>query len=545
MKQGIIRILTFLFIVSLTLAGLSSCNHSFSTASDRWDINFNKDKIAFKNNFLKQEHKTVSNRKRPNILLIVADDLGKAEVSAYGLRNLKTPNIDKIAEEGVLFTDCYVTSPLCSPSRAGILTGRYPTRFGFETQLMEYYPKNKLVYSVGKNIIKTDFNVLDTDPVYPPKKEILKQGIPPSEINIAEFLKTRNYNTAWIGKWHNGSSPELIPGNRGFDYCFGFYGGFTLYTEKHDTPGVVNHIQDIFTSKYQWKIGRKGTSAIRRNDTIIDEKRYLTDAILDEAIGYMKANKNKENPFFMYLSFNAPHVPFQAPQAYYDMHSDTKDENKRVYYAMISALDDAIGKLMKQIELMGLDENTLIFFISDNGAAAYTGATDNLPYKGGKSTWFEGGLNIPFMMKWKGHIPEGEVYEKPVSSLDIFMTIAKATNLALPKDRVYDGVNLVPYVNRVDKKDPHDVLFWRADHLYAMRTKNWKFLMSKRDNWVELYNISRDKYELHDLNLERSDTLKNMLREFNQWEKQLSDPLWPRLIDVKFEIDGKTYLFPS
>jgi arylsulfatase A-like enzyme len=200
---------------------------------------------------------------------------------------------------------------------------------------------------------------------------------------------------------------------------------------------------------------------------------------------------------------------------------------------------------MDEINEMGLDENTLVIFISDNGAATYTGATDNFPYKGGKMNWFEGGINVPFMVKWKGHIPEGVVYEKPVSSMDIFATIVKVTDLKLPADRVYDGVNFLPYINDQEKGYPHDALYWRADYLYAMRNKDWKFLMSTRDHWAELYHISEDKYEHFDLKESYNDTLKSMLKDFNLWQKGLSDPMWPRLIDVEFVIDGKTYLFPS
>lgn len=523
-----------------------ACNYPFKTASEEWKITFPKEKIAFKKEFLKRTTESISKSNRPNIVMIIVDDLGKAEVSAYGSKHMQTPNMDKIAEQGVLFTDCYVTSPICSPSRAAILTGRYPNRFGFETQLMEYYPKNTMEYNIGKRFVNADRNILDTEPIYPSKTDIEKQGIPPSEFTIAELLKTKNYHTAYIGKWHVGYSPEHIPNNRGFDYQYGFYGAFARYIEKKNSPGFVTYIQDVFTSKYQWKQGkRKGTSAIRRNDVEINEDRYLTDAFLTEAVNYMSDYKDKKDPFFLCVAFNAPHVPFQAPQKYYDMHNDTKDENKRVYYAMIHALDDAIGKLMHEISAMGLDENTLVFFISDNGAATYTGATDNFPYKGGKMNWFEGGINVPFMVKWKGHIPEGIVYDKPVSSMDMFGTIAQLTDLQLPDDRVYDGVDLMPFINDTEKGFPRESLYWRADYLYVMRNKDFKFLMSKRDNWAELYHISKDKYEHFDLNKTSSDTLKAMLKDYNRWQEGLSEPMWPRLIDVKFEIDGKTYLFPS
>lgn len=545
MDHGHIYFKRIILIALAAFLIVGACTYPFTTASRKWKITYNKDKIAFKQRFLTGQQDTTDSVRRPNIVIIVVDDLGKSEVSAYGSQTMKTPNIDKLAKEGVLFSNCYVTSPVCSPSRAAILTGRYPTRYGFETQPMEFYPNNMLVYASGKYLINTSDYVMNTKPHYPAEWQIQKQGVPPSEINLAELLKTKNYNTACIGKWHLGFSKDHIPNARGFDYQFGFYGAFSLYSKKRNSPNMVNNIQDIYSSKYEWKNGRKGTSAIRRNNKVVKEDRYLTDAFLDEALEYMAVNKNKKNPFFLYLAFNAPHVPFQAPRSYYEMHADTKDKNKRVYYAMIHALDDAIGSLMNNIKLMGLDENTLVFFISDNGGATYTGATTNYPYKGGKMTWFEGGVNIPFIMRWKNHLPEGMVYEKPVSSMDIFKTSVDVAGINLPGDRVYDGVNLIPFVAGTDDGYPHEAIYWRADHIYAMRNKDWKFLMSIRDNWAELYNISRDKYEHFDLDKQDNDTLQLMLKQFNVWQKGLKPPLWPRLMDVKFVIDGKTYLFPS
>lgn len=375
----------------------------------------------------------------------MVDDLGKYEISAYGSETKNTPHIDQLCQEGVRFSDCYVNAPVCAPSRAGLMTGRYPVRYGFETQPMEVYPNNLAVYLAGKYLVNTGDFVMDVDPKFPPEWEIIKQGVPPSEITLAELLKMRGYTTGCIGKWHLGSADELVPNSRGFDYQYGFYGAFSLYSEKQHSPNYVHYVPDAFSAKHQWKMGRKETSAVLRNGKKIREERYLTFAIRDEAVEFMA--RNKEHPFFLYLAFNAPHVPFQAPRAYYEMHADTEDENKRVYYSMIHALDDAIGDLMQKMELLGLEENTLIYLISDNGGASYTKATDNGPYKGGKLTMFEGGVNVPFVMKWKGSLPEGMVYPNPVSSLDIFATSAAVAECPLPGDRVYDGVNLIPYLN--------------------------------------------------------------------------------------------------
>lgn len=534
--------LLFYFFILLIAA---SCTYPFTTATYKWKIKWDKSKLEYKDEFQAKKLPEYSEGKPPNIVFIVIDDLGKSEVSAYGSTTMKTPNIDQLASEGVLFADCYVSSPVCAPSRAGMMSGRYPTRYGFETQPMEIYPNNMAVYALGKYMINTGDFVMDEKPKFPPEWEIQKQGLPPTEFTLAEILKMRNYNTACIGKWHLGFSEELIPNSRGFDYQYGFYGAFTLYSEKRDDPNMVNHVQSSFSAKHQWKMGRKETSAILRNNKVIKENRYLTFAIMDEGIEFIAREKDKEDPFFLYLAFNAAHVPFQAPRVYYELESNEPDENKRVYHAMIHALDDAIGTFMLKLKQLGLEENTIIYLISDNGGASYTKATTNAPYKGGKLTMFEGGVNVPFIMKWKGKIPEGVIYENPVSSMDIFMTSVEAAECELPDDRVYDGINLVPFINNEVDSIPHDVFYWKSDHIQAMRKGNWKFLLSTRDKWMELYNISTDKYEHYDLNEVDSDTLIKLRQEFDIWEKDLHKPLWPRLMDHKFTIDGKEYLFPA
>ena len=534
-----------LIIVLFITGFVSACTFPFTTATYKWKIKWDKGKLEFKERFLSQKLPEYSKGKPPNIIFIVADDLGKFEISAFGSETMKTPSIDKLAAEGVLFTDCYSSSPVCGPSRAGLMSGRYQNRFGFETQPMEVYPNNLLVYTIGRYMANTGDFVMDVKPKFPPEWQMEKQGLPPTEFTLAEILKMRNYHTACIGKWHLGYAKDLVPNNRGFDYQYGFYGAFSLYSKKRNSPNMVNFAPNSFSYKVQWKTGRKETSAIRRNNKLIKEERYLTYAILDEGIEFIARHKNDKDPFFLYLAFNAPHVPFQAPRVYYELESDEPDELKRIYHAMIHVLDDAIGVLMDKLNKLGLEENTMIFFISDNGGASYTGATDNGPYKGGKLTEFEGGVNVPFIMKWKGHIPEGLVYDKPVSSMDIYMTSAKVAECPLPDDRIYDGVNLVPYLNNEKTGWPHEVFYWKADHIQAMRNKNWKFLMSTRDNWIELYNISKDKYEQYDVYGEKPDTLEQMLRQYDEWKMKLHPPLWPRLMDHKFTIDGKEYLFPA
>jgi arylsulfatase A-like enzyme len=537
MHKSLFIVLMFLVII------LGGCVFPFTTYSYKWDIKYDKNKLTYKKNFLQKELPPYSGDRPPNILLIVMDDLGKSEISCYGSTTVKTPHIDRIASEGIRFTDCYVTAPVCAPSRAGLLTGRYNERYGFETQPMEIYPNNLPSYWIGKYMINTGEFSLDAKPRFPPEWQIQKQGLLPTEINLAEFLKMRNYSTACIGKWHLGFSKDQIPNNCGFDYQYGFYGAFSLYSEKRNDPDMVNYIQDSFSAKHQWKMGRKETSAIRRNDKIIKERRYLTDAIKEEAISYMAIHKKE--PFFLYVAFNAVHVPFQAPRDYYEMYDSVRDENKRVYYAMVSALDDAIGEMMEKLKALNLENNTIIYLLSDNGGAAYTKATDNKPYKGGKLTMFEGGVNVPFLIKWKGTLPEGKVYKNPVSSMDIFMTSAKLAECKLPDERVYDGTDLMPYLKGSKEGIPHDNFYWKADHIHAMRMGDWKYLQSIRDGWIELYNLREDRYEQIDLHTIKPDELIKLQEIFNKWSKELMPPLWPRIMDYKIIINGKEYLFPA
>jgi len=535
-----LRLVIGLMFVAIVVGG---CVFPFTTASYKWNIKYDKNKLAFKKQFLLGKLPPYTGARPPNVLLIVVDDLGKSEISCYGSTTVKTPHMDELAAEGIRFTDCYVTAPVCAPSRASLLTGRYNERYGFETQTMEMYPNNLPSYWLGKYMINTGEFVLDEKPRFPPEWQMQKQGLLPTEINLAEFLKMRSYSTACIGKWHLGYSKDHIPNNRGFDYQYGFYGAFSLYSEKRKDPGMVNYIQDSFSAKHQWNMGRKETSAIRRNDRVIREKRYLTDAIKEEAISYMAIHKKE--PFFLYVAFNAVHVPFQAPRDYYELYDTVKDENKRVYYAMVSALDDAIGEMMEKLRLLGLEDNTIVYLVSDNGGAVYTKATDNKPYKGGKLTMFEGGVNVPFIMKWKGKLPAGSLYEHPVSSMDIFMTSVKLAECRLPDDRVYDGADLMPYLTGGNAGLPHDQFYWKADHIRAMRMGDWKFLQSTRDGWIELYNLKEDRYERIDLHAVSPEELARLKEVFELWNKDLVPPLWPRLMDYKIIINGKEYLFPA
>ena len=478
-----------------------------------------------------------TNHAKPNVIILLADDLGKYDISLYGGKAALTPTIDSLAASGVTFTDGYVSAPICSPSRAGLLTGRYQQRFGHELQPGDRYPKNNLEYLAVKYILNTNDWHPNPKITYPSAKSIASQGLPQSEITFADLAKKQGYATGIIGKWHLGHTKGFTPLERGFDYHYGFYQAFSLFAHE-DNPDIINHHHSDFTDKMIWGNGRVGTGRIRRDTTIIDEKAFLTEKFAEEATAFI--DKNKKKPFLLYLPFNAPHTPFQVRKKYYDRFAHIKDENKRVYYAMISALDDAIAHIWKKVKDEGLEENTLIVFASDNGGATYTHATTNAPLKGGKFSHFEGGINVPFALSWKGKIKAHAVYNQPVSTLDIFSTIASVIGTKLPSDRTYDGVDLVSKVNK--NEEAHKALFWRSGDAKAIRSGDWKLVVSAKNQQQWLYNLQKDKAESTDVSAQNPTKVKELTLALEQWEKGLVKPLWPSLMHYQFDLDNEKYL---
>ena len=531
--------------IPLLVLGLGVLLVSCSITRVKWRIKTDKHMADGKSAYLDAPIAIAKPERQPNIIVLLADDLGKYEVSAYGADHISTPNIDQIGAEGVIFQEGYVTAPTCAPSRAGIMTGRVQNRYGFETQIMEHYPTNWVEYISGRWIVDTGEFVVKAKPSFPSEWQAHKQGVPPTEITLAEILKKYGYATGLIGKWHLGVSRNQVPLERGFDYQFGFNGAFSLYTPERNWPHVINHEHKAFSAQHQWNMGRREEAAILDNGKVVREEEYLTFAFRDRMKTYIR--EHKEEPFFLYAAFSAPHVPFQAPVEYYCKYAYVEDDNKRVYYSMISALDDAIGEIHQTIKDAGIEEDTLIFLLSDNGGASYTHATDNGPLKGGKLTQFEGGINVPFMVKWKGKIPAGTRYEHPVSSTDIFATSVAAAGGVLPSDREYDGVDLIPYVTGSNEGQPHERLFWRADHIWAIRDGKYKLILSTRDGWAELHDLEVDKSEQINLREQMPELFEKLREEHQQWQKDNlhKKPMWPRIMDKRFVLDGQEYLFPA
>jgi len=439
---------------------------------------------------------------KPNVVVILADDLGYCDTELYGCTTIPTPNLKRIAADGVTFTDGYVTNPVCSPSRAGLLTGCYQHRFGFE-------------YNTGP--IKRDHE--------------MALGLTPGEVTLADSMKKAGYVTGMVGKWHLGTREQFHPVRRGFDEFFGFTFGGTDYIDP-TRPDV--RVIPKSRKNNKWK-GRHPWSPIMRGTKVVEEEDYLTDAFSREAVSFI--NRHKKDPFFLYVPYNAPHTPLQATLTYYDRFPHIKDERKRIYAAMVSAMDDGIGTILDALEANGIEDNTMVFFLSDNGCALYTGACSNDPLRLGKLTQFDGGVRVPFCVKWPGRIPAGKTYTHPVSSLDIFPTALAPSNGTLPKDRPRDGVDLVPYLNGSRKDRPHDALFWRNGPNWAARQGDWKLFAGGGHYW--LYDLSKDKGEMENVADKRPEIVSRIHAAYAEWNGQMIDPIWPARGIHPFKVDGK------
>lgn len=473
-----------------------------------------------------------------NVVYIIADDLGKHDLSIYGNPWIQTSNIDKLAQEGVMFTDGYVTASVCSPSRAGLITGRYQQRFGYHLQPHQRYAKNKFEWWFFRNLINTSYMTPTDYQRSPDKNAVQSFGLPQSELALSELFKAAGYATAWIGKWHLGYHEGQLPKDFGFDYRYGCLEAYTLFADPKD-PDIVNAKIKEFTDKVIWKGGRKGHCAIKENEVLVDEKEYLTYAFGRKAKQFIDEHKNE--PFFLYLPITAPHTPYQAPKAIYDSLGHIKKHSTRVYYSMIIALDEMVGDLYKHLEKNGLLENTLIIFTSDNGAALYSETVTNAPLSGGKMTLFEGGLNVPLIMYKKDDFPEKKVISHPVNLLDVFATLIEIANLTLPEDRTYDGISLLPWIKGQPKNAPHDFLYWLSDYNYAIRNAHYKLIINERDKTIQLFDLRNDRSESKDIKADKDEIRKILNEALMTWIQEMPPMRWPRIMDYQVEINGELY----
>jgi arylsulfatase A-like enzyme len=422
-------------------------------------------------------------------LLIVSDDLGYADIGLYGSGDIPTPNIDRLGREGIRFTDAYVSAPYCSPSRAGLMTGRYQQRFGHE------------------------FNP-DGSPDY---------GLPTTEKTIADRLKAAGYHTALFGKWHLGSADRLHPMHRGFDQFFGFLGADHSYF-KADGIDVGTDMPDPVLD---------GTERV-------SSMAYLTDALGDRAVDYIE--RHASEPFFLYLAFNAAHTPMEAPEKYLARFPDIADPQRRTYAAMVSAMDDAIGSTLTALRRRKLEEKTLVIFLNDNGGPTMPTTTvngsSNAPLRGSKRQTWEGGIRVAFVMSWKGHLAARRVEHRPVIQLDVLPTVLAAAGVPADPSEL-DGVDLLPFLTGAAPGPPHDALYWRFGGMMAIRKGDWKLVKTRDGPLVDvdpsalrdlsgagLFNLAEDIGETRDRAADLPDKVKELGDLWQQWNRQLSRPSW-------------------
>ena len=482
--------------------------------------------------------------KRPlNVVLLVADDLGMSDVSMYGDTKVRTPGIDRIAKEGVAFTQGYVTAPICSPSRAALLTGRYQQRFGYEGLAHERYARGALEYFVYKNFLARGDWVLKR-PVEPSEADVQRQGLPRAEVTLAEVLRRHGYATGAFGKWHLGWTEETVPHHRGFQQTYGFYEGYTLYQSDLKSPDVVTlHADRDFSDPFIWSKARTGTAAIRRNGVEVDAPGFLMDRLVDEALGFIDANK--QQPFFVYLPFLAPHTPYQVKKSDYDALAQVKNEKERVYRALVKSLDDSVKRVLDGLDERGLAQDTLVVFLSDNGGVLYTDAVTNAPYQAGKLSHFEGGVRVPFALRLPGRVPAGTMFDAPVSSLDVFSTVLAAVGAEAPGDREYDGVDLVPFVRGEAVATPHDALYWRNENAQAVRSGDYKLVRDTSTGQTALFNLLSDPGETTDLTQSLPEVRARLEGKFEAWEATTRPPLWPHVMQYRtVTSDGREWWFP-
>jgi arylsulfatase A-like enzyme len=424
---------------------------------------------------------------KPNILVIVADDLGYGDIGIQGGKAVPTPNIDKLARSGIRCTSGYVSAPYCSPSRAGLLTGRYQTRFGHE------------------------FN--------PHVGEEGKLGLPLDQRTIANLLRAVGYRTGLIGKWHQGFSKDHHPQSRGFDEFFGFLVGGHNYALRKDA-------ESKFASAYSQNLIYRGREVQK-----IDG--FATEVFTEEALSFMK--RAKEKPWFLYLAYNAVHTPLEISDKLKErVPADVKDPARRGYLALLLGLDDAVGRIMAHLRETGEDQNTLIVFLSDNGGSglapflAYNTGI-NRPLRGNKGQTLEGGIRVPFFIAWPGKLPAGKTYDHPIIALDILPTACALAGVKTPGN--VDGVNLMPYLLGEKQAAPHDALYWRFGPQKAIRKGNWSLVdwrdfETKTSSGWHLFDLAKDIGQQNDLAAQRPDLVAELSQAWRRWDAQNIAPLW-------------------
>lgn len=436
---------------------------------------------------------------KPNLIVIMADDLGYWDVGFNGCTDIPTPGIDSIAANGIKFSNGYVSYSVCSPSRAGFITGRYQQRFGHER-----------------------------NPLYRPNDPT--SGLPLSETTIADSLGKVGYHCGVIGKWHLGAHKKYHPLNRGFDEFYGHLGGGHRYFPEDLSIKDGTKVSTEAESYRTW---------IVRGYTPVKPTKYLTDEFSDEAVSFVERNHDK--PFFLFLSYNAPHTPMQATEKYLSRFANIKDKKRRTYAGMVSAVDDGVGRLLEKVRELKLENNTMIFFLSDNGGPTKKNASINLPLRGGKSDVWEGGFRVPFAVQWPGKLGKGKVYDNPIISLDIFASIAWLADSPIDPKRPLDGVNLIPYLTGKNGGVPHDVIYLRKfdQGRFAVRRGDNKLVIPYADAEPQLYDLDADLAETKDIAYRNPKKVAELEELRKKWNAQLVEPVFKGLFSVKKQPSSK------
>ena len=472
-------------------------------------------------------------RRPPNIIVILADDLGFNDLTFNGGGvaggAVPTPNIDSIARDGVTMVNGYAGNATCAPSRAAILTGRYATRFGFEfTPAPVVF--SRLIHKMSADRPPSIYHA-ELEAATPPMPAM---AVPTREVMLGEVLQKHGYHTLFLGKWHLGETPETQPQRRGFDETLGFLQGAALFLPRDSAEAVNSHQDFDPIDRFLWANLR---FAVQYNGgPRFAPSAYLTDYLADEASKAIVANRNR--PFFMYLAFNAVHTPLQALKSDYDALANIPDHRLRVYAAMVRALDRGVGKVLDTLKANGLEDNTLVVFTSDNGGAHYIGLPDiNRPYRGWKATFFEGGVHVPYFVKWPAVLPRGSRFDPPVAHIDILPTAVAAAGATLPSDRVIDGVDLVPYITGAKADRPHQSLFF-SDGQYRMAiVGDWKLQVSSTQQRAWLFDLATDPTEHLDLAGARPEVVAELQAVLQRHAAEQVKPLWPSLLEHPIPVD--------
>lgn len=424
---------------------------------------------------------------KPNLLVVIADDLGYADVGIHGNSEIPTPHIDSIARGGVRLSCGYVSGPYCSPTRAGLLTGRYQQRFGHE------------------------FN-----PPGPNVTNRIGSGLPVTEVTLPDRLRTAGYATGLVGKWHLGSGDPFRPLKRGFDEFFGFLGPAHSYTN----------------------LGTEGPNPVYRGNTPVVETEYLTDAFTREAIGFL--DRHRAEPFYLQVAFNAVHSPLDAAPRHLARFAHIHDEKRRNFASLYAAFDEGVGRILDTLKRLGLEENTVVFFFSDNGGPTNDNTSRNTPFRGFKGQTWEGGIHIPYFVRWPGQLPEGKVYDKPVIQLDIHATALALAGIQIDPKWKLDGVNLVPYLKGQTFGQPHSELYWRFGDQMAIRAGDWKLVKAQEGESnmrgirpgpialqeAQLFDLSKDPSESVNLAAKYPSKTRKLLGLWQRWNSSLPEPSW-------------------